>query len=224
MIDNSGFDGYRLEFFNIEGVVGKCAADASLPASLPACIAYAKLAELFHFIQCNPWFQPRLENFSLRIAYYVSKWKHAPSGTIGENVFCRPAVDIRLLKMNNIVVEYEALYGSSHFIEKLTKKTVMKHNGIIISKEKIDEFCRRHEIRKLSLFGSVLRGDFRVDSDIDVLVEFDSKHAIGLIHLARIERELSQLLGRKVDMRTAEDLSRYFREEVLQSAEVQYAR
>jgi predicted nucleotidyltransferase len=94
---------------------------------------------------------------------------------------------------------------------------------ISISRDKIADFCRRHHIRKLALFGSVLRDDFRHDSDVDVLVEFEPGVAIGLIRLAGLELELSEILGRKVDLRTPADLSRYFRQEVLQSAEVQYA-
>ena len=95
--------------------------------------------------------------------------------------------------------------------------------NIDLPKDKVAEFCRRNHIRKLSVFGSVLKEDFRADSDIDMLVEFDPDHIPGLIRLARMENELTGILGRKVDMRTAEDLSRYFRHEVLQSAEVQYA-
>ena len=96
---------------------------------------------------------------------------------------------------------------------------------ISIPRGKIADFCRRHHIRRLSVFGSALRVDFGEDSDVDILVEFDPGHAPGLLKLARMERELAQLLGgRKVDLRTPEDLSRYFREEVLQEAEVQYAK
>ena len=91
-----------------------------------------------------------------------------------------------------------------------------------IPKETLLTFCRKHHIRKLALFGSVLREDFGPESDIDVLVEFHPGHPVGLIRLARIERELSQLAGRKVDLRSPGDLSRYFRDEVLRSAEVQY--
>ncbi|MFZ1416471.1 MAG: nucleotidyltransferase family protein [Defluviicoccus sp.] len=85
------------------------------------------------------------------------------------------------------------------------------------------EICRRHHIRKLSLFGSRLKGTARPDSDIDLLVEFEPGHVPGLIALAGIEIELSDLVGRKVDLRTAEDLSRYFRDEVVRTAEEQYA-
>jgi uncharacterized protein len=98
-----------------------------------------------------------------------------------------------------------------------------KRVNLKVSKKKIEEFCKKHHIRKLSLFGSVLRDDFRSDSDVDVLVEFDPNHIPGLIRLAGMEFELSEILGCTVDIRTAQDLSRYFRQEVLHSAEVQYA-
>ena len=84
------------------------------------------------------------------------------------------------------------------------------------------EFCRKRHIRKLALFGSTLRGNARPDSDVDLLVEFQPGSRVGLIQMARIERELSELIGRKVDLRTPADLSRYFRDEVLREAEVQY--
>lgn len=91
--------------------------------------------------------------------------------------------------------------------------------------EKLADFCRKHGIRKLSLFGSVLKGTARPDSDIDLLVEFEPDRIPGLLALAGIEIELSRLLGgRRVDLRTAQDLSRYFRDEVVRTAEVQYAR
>lgn len=83
-------------------------------------------------------------------------------------------------------------------------------------------FCVRNRIRKLSLFGSILTSRFRPDSDIDVLVEFEAGHVPGFIGLVRMEQELTKILGRKVDLRTAEDLSRYFRDEVVASAAVQY--
>jgi predicted nucleotidyltransferase len=91
-------------------------------------------------------------------------------------------------------------------------------------RERIAEFCRQRGIRRLALFGSVLRPDFTADSDVDVLVEFVPAQTPGLFGLARMERELSALFaGRKVDLRTPEDLSRYFRNDVLKQAEVQYA-
>jgi hypothetical protein len=82
---------------------------------------------------------------------------------------------------------------------------------INIPKEQIEEFCKKHHIRKLSLFGSILREDF------------NPAHIPGLIRLAGMELELTKILGHKVDFRTAQDLSHYFRDEVIESAEVQYA-
>jgi len=100
----------------------------------------------------------------------------------------------------------------------------MINNKIIVPQEKIADFCRRNHIRKLSLFGSVLRGDFGPDSDVDVLVEFETGHVPGFFRLFDLEKELSSLFdGRKVDLRTPEDLSRHFRNEVVAKAEVQYA-
>lgn len=94
---------------------------------------------------------------------------------------------------------------------------------IYIPREKIAEFCQRHHIRKLSLFGSVLREDFRPDSDIDFLVEFESGKTPGFFGMFRMERELSQMLeGRKIDLRTPNELSPYFRDRVMASALVQY--
>ena len=78
------------------------------------------------------------------------------------------------------------------------------------------ELCRRHRISRLSLFGSVLKGTDRPDSDIDLLVEFEPGATPGLLGMASIEAELSELLGgRRVDLRTSEDLSRYFRDDVV---------
>jgi predicted nucleotidyltransferase len=95
---------------------------------------------------------------------------------------------------------------------------------IVFPKDQIAEFCRRHHIRRLAVFGSALRSDFNETSDIDILVEFEPDHIPGLLGMARMERELSALFGgRKVDLRTPEDLSRYFRQDVLNEAEVQYA-
>jgi len=96
--------------------------------------------------------------------------------------------------------------------------------NITVDRSRLAEFCRRHRIRRLALFGSALREDFSEESDVDILVEFEPGHTPGLLGMARLERELSHILGgRKVDLRTPEDLSRYFRDEVLREAEVQYA-
>jgi predicted nucleotidyltransferase len=91
-----------------------------------------------------------------------------------------------------------------------------------VPENRLAEFCRRHHIRKLSLFGSVLRDDFKPDSDIDVLVEFEPGHVPGFA-IIDMEKELSQLAGRKVDLRTAGDLSRYFRERVVSEARLEYS-
>lgn len=94
-----------------------------------------------------------------------------------------------------------------------------------VPKRKIANFCRHYHIRRLAIFGSALRPDFDEASDIDVLVEFDPQYIPGLLGMARMERELSTLwAGRKVDLRTPEDLSRYFRQQVLDEAEDQYVR
>jgi uncharacterized protein len=92
-----------------------------------------------------------------------------------------------------------------------------------LSEEQLARFCRKHHIQKLSLFGSVLKGTARKGSDIDLLVEFEPDHTPGLFLLVRMQRRLSRLLGRKADLRTPGDLSRYFREEVVRTAELLYA-
>jgi predicted nucleotidyltransferase len=97
----------------------------------------------------------------------------------------------------------------------------MKKTAIDLPKEKIAEFCKRNHIRKLSLFGSALRGDFRPGSDIDVLVEFETGHVPGL-NFFTMEIELSQLLGQKVDLNTPQFLSRYFRDQALAESEALY--
>ena len=99
-----------------------------------------------------------------------------------------------------------------------------KKTNIQLLRDKIADFCKRNRIRKLSLFGSALKGDLRKDSDIDLLVEFQPSEFPSLLDLARMERELSKLFdGQKVDLRTPNELSRYFRDEVLATASVQYA-
>ena len=91
-----------------------------------------------------------------------------------------------------------------------------------IDRGRLAEFCHRHHIQRLALFGSVLREDFGPDSDVDVLVEFDPEHIPGLAFFD-MQDELSELLGRKVDLNTPQCLSRYYRDEVLAEAVVQYA-
>jgi predicted nucleotidyltransferase len=99
----------------------------------------------------------------------------------------------------------------------------MSRPKLSIPQDQVAAFCRRHHIRKLSLFGSVLRDDFGPESDVDVLVEFEPGHVPGLIRLAGMELQLSEILGgRKVDMNTPQCLSRYFRDQVQAEARVQY--
>ena len=95
---------------------------------------------------------------------------------------------------------------------------------IPIDQDAIARFCQRYHIAKLSLFGSVIREDYDPGcSDVDVLIEFEPGHCVGLITLAGMEIELSKIIGRKVDLRTPSELSRYFRDDVLNQAETQYA-
>ena len=93
-----------------------------------------------------------------------------------------------------------------------------------INDDTLASFCKKHHITRLSLFGSVLSGREGPASDVDLLVEFEPGRAPGLVGLAGMEAELSALLGgRRVDLRTPNDLSRYFRDEVMRHAEVQFA-
>jgi len=92
---------------------------------------------------------------------------------------------------------------------------------IAIDKRRLADFCRRHHVRRLALFGSVLREDFGPESDVDVLVEFEPGHVPGLAFFS-MQDELSKFLGRKVDLNTPGFLSRYFRDQVLAEAETQY--
>lgn len=97
----------------------------------------------------------------------------------------------------------------------------MANYRLSIPKKEIAVFCRHNHIQKLSLFGSVLRDDFGPDSDVDVLVEFERGHFPGLAFFS-MQKELSEIFGRKVELHTPNFLSRYFREHVLQDAEIQY--
>ena len=95
--------------------------------------------------------------------------------------------------------------------------------GMDYSTDTIAEFCRKHHIIKFAFFGSILTDKFGPDSDVDVLVEFDPEHIPGLLDIAGMEFELSDLFdGRRVDVRTPRDLSRYFRDDVVATASVQY--
>jgi uncharacterized protein len=97
----------------------------------------------------------------------------------------------------------------------------MTYHNVQISTAELAAFCRRHHIRRLSLFGSILRDDFQADSDVDVLVEFAADHVPGLGFFT-IQEDLSELLGREVDLHTPASLSKYFRDRVLAEAQVQY--
>lgn len=97
----------------------------------------------------------------------------------------------------------------------------MARRHMDIPHEELDRFCRRNHIRRLALFGSVLRDDFGPESDVDVLVEFEEGHVPGL-RFFRLQRELSNLLGRQVDLHTPRSLSPYFRDQVLAEADIRY--
>jgi uncharacterized protein len=92
---------------------------------------------------------------------------------------------------------------------------------IQLDREFVAEFCRRNHVQRLSLFGSVLTDRFRPESDVDFLIEFEPEHVPGFFALARMQFELEAVVGKPVDLRTPKDLSRYFRDDVLRSAEVQ---
>lgn len=98
------------------------------------------------------------------------------------------------------------------------------HPSLNLDQAALSSFCEAHSIRRLALFGSQLTGAAESDSDIDLLVEFEPDHVPGLLGVAAMELALSALLGKKVDLRTARDLSRHFRDEVLRTAQTQYAR
>lgn len=100
----------------------------------------------------------------------------------------------------------------------------MSEARIDIPSEPIERFCRKHRVRKLALFGSVLREDFGPNSDIDVLVSFEPGHRVGYFALGTMEQELTELLGRRVDLRTPADLNRLFLSRVIDEAEVRYER
>ena len=93
----------------------------------------------------------------------------------------------------------------------------------MLTKEEIKAFCKKNHIKKLSFFGSILRDDYKLGSDIDILVEFEPQQRVGMLQMAAMELQLSKLLKREVDIRTPAELSRYFRDEVLANARVEYA-
>jgi len=112
-------------------------------------------------------------------------------------------------------------YTGSEFVEHGAKRM---NPGLTIPADALAEFCRQRGIRRLAVFGSALRDGLRPDSDVDLLVEFEANRIPTFFDIADMERDLSQMFGgRKVDLRTPEDLSRYFRRQVMEEAEVQYA-
>jgi len=110
-------------------------------------------------------------------------------------------------ELRNLIVKASPVITSSRF--PIPRRTLAK-------------FCRKHHIKRLALFGSVLREDFRSESDIDVLVDFEPGYVPGF-GIVNVEKELSRLAGRKVDLRTTGDLSRYFRERVVREARLEYS-
>jgi hypothetical protein len=98
----------------------------------------------------------------------------------------------------------------------------MKPERVNLTKEQIAEFCQKNHIKKFAFFGSVLRDDFRLDSDVDILIDLDYSVPIGLMEIAGMEIELSKMIGREVDLSTPDDLSDYFRDKVLAQAETLY--
>jgi uncharacterized protein len=111
----------------------------------------------------------------------------------------------------------------AEYLTAAGERRAMPQARIEIPTEAVAAFCRRNRIRNLRLFGSVLREDFRDDSDVDFLVEFEPGEKVGLLSIATMELELGEIVGRKADLRTAGDLSRYFRDDVVRSAAVLYA-
>ena len=97
------------------------------------------------------------------------------------------------------------------------------NEAVSVPEDKLAQFCRRHNIERLSIFGSVLHGDFGPGSDLDILVEFLPGHTPGFFRFFEIQQQLSKIFdGRKVDLQTPQDLSRYFRDKVLEEAQVKY--
>ena len=96
-------------------------------------------------------------------------------------------------------------------------------HGITFPEERLGEFCRRHRVTRLALFGSILRDDFSPESDVDILIEFEAEVRMGLFKFASLARELEAIIGREVDLRGPEDLSFLFRDKVVREARVLHA-
>jgi hypothetical protein len=152
-------------------------------------------------------------------------------GLLSLDLFHNPFATVRLevssfsgLPVRELVVEDGRLHGYGSWPELWDSGVIERPpplHGVELPEQKIADFCRRHHIRKLALFGSILRPDFAPDSDIDVLVEFDPAHVPGLAFFG-MQEELSEILGRKVDLNTPQWLSPHFRERVQAEAVVQY--
>ncbi len=96
-------------------------------------------------------------------------------------------------------------------------------NGVHFPEGRLSEFCAKHGVRRLSLYGSILRDDFGPESDVDMLVEFEPERTPGMIGFGGMILELSSIIGRRVDLRTPDDLSRYFRSRVMRQARTLHA-
>jgi predicted nucleotidyltransferase len=139
----------------------------------------------------------------------------------GRNVFFQANTEYPIFQeVRNIAMRMETPISYTDPSRRVPALIKQRFN---VSARTMANFCRRNHIQKLSLFGSVLGDDFRADSDIDVLAEFEPGHVPGF-GIVAIENELSRLAGRKVDLRTPRDLSRHFREQVIREAEVRYER
>lgn len=169
--------------------------------------------------------------------FYINQLMQATgsgSGAVQRELKLMTAAGIVVRERKGNMVFYQANSHSPIFNE--LKNIVRKTFGVAdvekpldtiaqrfrVPPEKLAEFCRKHHIKKLALFGSVLRDDFRPDSDVDVMVEFKPGRVPGF-GIVDMENELSRLVERKVDMRTPGDLSRYFRDRVVREARTEYA-
>lgn len=121
--------------------------------------------------------------------------------------------------LNKLVVLF--IQNSDIYKEVKNMSSTMNYQ-LNTSDEQIAQYCTKNGIKKLSFFGSVLTDKFTSESDIDILVEFEDEKIPGLLALTRMERELSELFGRNVDLKTPAELSSYFRSEVVKEAEVKY--
>ncbi len=166
--------------------------------------------------------QPERSYYLRQIARLSEAGLGAVQRELGQ--LCEAGIITRLEKGRNV---YYKANTNSPFCENL--RGIFASSGHMAAppmplSSALSAFCRKNKIKKLSLFGSILRPDFRPDSDVDILVEFVPGEKPGFLGLQKMENELSGLFGgRHIDLHTAEDLSRYFRERVVREAELQYA-